>query len=106
MSNIETLFPQDRRRQADAEAEQPAAASTSIGVTRTNKSTAQTDAAMERVQAAVENLSERNRNVLELREWFVNIMNDPKLFYDPAFVEWMKGIVGRQLPASPQPRER
>jgi len=100
MSNIETLFPEQKKIQVDPALPPPAPTSRVRAFTEGDSRPPKTDRELERAMAFVENLADRNQKVLELKEWFVRIMNNPKLFYDPAFVEWMKSIKGRELPAT------
>ena len=50
------------------------------------------DRTLEQLEAGLEGMENRNRNVLKLKEWFFKLMKDPKQFNNPKFREWMQGV--------------
>ena len=106
MSNIETLFPDQKKNKKDPVISPPATTVRRKTPARGGKTPSATDADLDRVKTVVENLSGRNQKVTELKQWFFKIMKDPKLFHDPTFVQWMGRITGRELPDAHQKNPR
>ena len=91
MSNIGTLVPKENRIPSPPARTAPKTRDQAPSPDLRSQSA--TDAEIERVQTAIDQLQDRNRKVLELKQWFFKLMNDPNQFYDPSFIDWLRRII-------------
>jgi hypothetical protein len=91
MSNIDTLVPEEKRIQPAPK--QPRPESRAQAPSPVPRPPTGTDLELERVQTAIVRIEDRNRKVLELKQWLFKLLDDPQQFSDPSFIEWLKNIL-------------
>lgn len=98
MSNIETLMPAKTNAPEKAARPAPGNDRRKAGTTWRNRPLRTPDRAEQRANAAIEQLAERNRLLLELKDWFLRLTEDPELIYDTGFIAWVRSIWARTPP--------